>query len=231
MALALTQNEPFLEGEKISWRAAPTSSGDEEVLRPARAPFAADGGLRLMRGGLGRAVVKIAAVTPEHRIIEAPARVFDSQADMQAAFNVGELNRDVVVVVRGQGPKANGMPELHKLSPLMGALLDRGFKVALVTDGRMSGASGKVTAAIHVTPEAVDGGPIAKLRDGDIIRVDAEAGRLELIAPTDWENRTPVRIDVSGNARGLGRELFALFRLNASAAEQGGGAFPDFDPE
>jgi phosphogluconate dehydratase len=148
---------------------------------------------------------------------------------MQAAFRRGDLDMDVVVVVRGQGPKANGMPELHKLSPLMGALLDRGFKVALVTDGRMSGASGKVAAAIHVTPEAVEGGPIAKIRDGDMVRVDTEAGTLEVIAPTDWASRAPAQLDVSANTRGLGRELFTLFRTHASEAEQGGGAFPDFD--
>ncbi len=229
--LAAYAREPFLAGETLSWRDAPTSSGDEAVLRGVRAPFASDGGLRLLQGGLGRAVVKVSAVAPEHRIIEAPARVFESQADMQAAFKRGALDMDVIVVVRGQGPKANGMPELHKLSPLMGALLDRGFKVALVTDGRMSGASGKVAAAIHVTPEAVENGPIAKLRDGDIVRVDAEAGTLDVLAPADWSSRAPAQIGVSANACGLGRELFTLFRANVCTAEQGASAFPDFDPE
>jgi phosphogluconate dehydratase len=229
--LAAYAREPLLHDESLAWREAPAASADEKVLRGVRAPFAADGGLRLLTGGIGRAVIKVSAVASEHRLIEAPARVFDSQADMQAAFKRGELDRDVVVVVRGQGPRANGMPELHKLSPLMGALLDRGFKVALVTDGRMSGASGKVAAAIHVTPEAIEGGPIAKLRDGDIVRVDAEAGTLDVISPADWQSRAPAQLDVSANARGLGRELFGLFRVNSCPAEQGGGAFPDFDPE
>jgi phosphogluconate dehydratase len=222
--------EPFLAGETLAWRDAPAKSEDENVLRGARAPFESDGGLRLMQGGLGRSVVKTSAVLPEHRIVEAPAAVFDSQAEAQAAFKNGDLDRDVVIVVRGQGPRANGMPELHKLSPLMSSLLDRGFKVALVTDGRMSGASGKVTAAIHVTPEAADGGPIAKVRDGDVLRVDAEAGVLDVIAPSDWQSRAPSRLDLTGNARGLGRELFTMFRAQACSAEQGASSFPDYDP-
>jgi phosphogluconate dehydratase len=222
--------EPFLVGETLAWRDAPAGSADENVLRGVRAPFSADGGLRLMQGGLGRACVKTSAVAVEHRIVEAPAAVFGSQAEAQAAFKNGELDRDVVVVVRGQGPRANGMPELHKLSPMLSSLLDRGFKVALVTDGRMSGASGKVTAAIHVTPEAAEGGAIAKVRDGDIVRVDAEAGVLDIIAPSDWQARAPSQLDLSGNARGLGRELFSLFRANACSAEHGGSAFPDYDP-
>jgi phosphogluconate dehydratase len=222
--------EPILVGETLSWRDAPGASGDESVLRGARAPFAQDGGLRLLRGGLGRACVKVSAVAQDKRTVEAAALVFDGQAEVQAAFKRGDLDRDCVIVVRGQGPRANGMPELHKLMPLMGALQDRGFKVALVTDGRMSGASGKVLAAIHVTPEAAEGGPLAKVRDGDLLRVDGEAGVLDVIAPADWRERAPAQIDLAGNARGMGRELFSLFRTHACSAERGGSAFPDYDP-
>jgi phosphogluconate dehydratase len=224
--------EPYLDAGAIAWRDAEQNSADETILRGARAPFDAEGGLRLMKGPLGRAVVKISAVAPEHRVVEAEARVFDSQAAMQEAFKQGKLDRDCVVVVRGQGPRANGMPELHKLTPLMGALIDRGFKVALVTDGRMSGASGKTLAAIHVTPEALDGGPIAKLRDGDIIRVDADNGRLEVHGAGDaeWTTRTTAVIDVSAHERGTGRELFALFRANAGTAEEGASPLGDLDP-
>jgi phosphogluconate dehydratase len=221
--------EPFLAGETLAWRDAPASSADDTVLRGARAPFAPEGGLRVICGDLGRAVAKVSAVAPEQRVIEAPALVYSSQAEVRAAFDAGGLDRDCVVVVRGQGPRANGMPELHKLMPLLGALQDRGFKVALVTDGRMSGASGKVLAAIHVTPEAAEQGPLAKLRDGDVLRVDAEAGSLEVVAPADWGERDCVVIDMAANARGLGRELFALFRSQASSAERGGSPFPDFD--
>jgi phosphogluconate dehydratase len=163
------------------------------------------------------------------RVVEAPALVFDSQAEVQAAFKRGELDRDCVVVVRGQGPRANGMPELHKLMPLMGALQDRGFKVALATDGRMSGASGKVLAAIHITPEAAEGGPLAKVRNGDMLHIDANTGTLDVVSPGDWRERAPAQLDLAGNGRGVGRELFALFRTHASSAERGGGAFPDFD--
>jgi phosphogluconate dehydratase len=229
-SLAAYAQEPFLAGETLSWRDAPAVSHDESILRPARAPFAADGGLRLMSGGMGRACVKVSAVAEDKRIVEAPAIVFDSQAEVQAAFKRGDLDRDCVIVVRGQGPRANGMPELHKLMPLMGALQDRGFKVALVTDGRMSGASGKVLAAIHVTPEAAEGGALAKVRDGDVLRVDAEAGALDVIAPADWRERAPAQLDLAANARGLGRELFSLFRAHACSAERGGSAFPDYDP-
>ena len=156
--------------------------------------------------------------------------VFDSQAEVQAAFRQGELDRDCVIVVRGQGPRANGMPELHKLMPLIGALQDRGFNVALVTDGRLSGASGKVLAAIHVTPEAAMGGALAKVRSGDVLRVDAAAGVLDVAAPADWRTRAPAQLDLTRHKRGMGRELFAIFRNNACSAEQGGGAFPDYDP-
>jgi phosphogluconate dehydratase len=221
---------PFLEGEALSWRDAPADSADDSILRPARAPFAADGGLRLMSGGLGRACVKVSAVAESKRKVEAPALVFDSQAEVQAAFKRGDLDRDCVIVVRGQGPRANGMPELHKLMPLLGALQDRGFNVALATDGRMSGASGKVLAAIHITPEAAEGGPLAKVRDGDMLRVDGESGVLDVISPPDWSGRAPAQLDLAANARGMGRELFGLFRAHACSAERGGSAFPDYDP-
>lgn len=222
--------EPFLDGEALSWRDAPKLSADESVLRGAGAPFSPDGGLRLLAGGLGRACVKVSAVAPDKRVVEARAMVFDDQAQVQSAFTKGLLDKDCVIVVRGQGPRANGMPELHKLMPLIGALQDRGFAVALVTDGRLSGASGKVLAAIHVTPEAAEGGPLAKVRSGDLLRVDAEAGLLDVVAPSDWRVRMPAQLDLSGNARGMGRELFALFRRNACSAENGGSAFPDYDP-
>ncbi|MBU6449953.1 MAG: phosphogluconate dehydratase, partial [Rhodospirillales bacterium] len=171
--------EPYLQDGELAWRDPPAVSGDETVLRSAANPFQPTGGLALLRGNLGQCVVKTSAVAPERHIVEAPCRVFHAQEDVQAAFKAGELNRDIVVVVRFQGPKANGMPELHKLMPPLGVVQDRGFKVALVTDGRLSGASGKVLSAIHVTPEALAGGKLAKLRDGDVVRVDAVAGTLD----------------------------------------------------
>ena len=228
--LRVYAQEPFLDGESLAWRDAPTASHDESVLRGTAAPFSVDGGLRLMSGGLGRACVKVSAVAADRRVVEAPALVFDSQAEVQAAFKRGGLDRDCVIVVRGQGPRGNGMPELHKLMPLLGALQDRGFRVALATDGRMSGASGKVLAAIHITPEAAEGGPLAKVRDGDILRVDGDSGALDVIAPADWRERAPAQLDLAASARGHGRELFTLFRANACSAERGGSAFPDFDP-
>jgi phosphogluconate dehydratase len=221
--------EPALEGESIVWREAPDKSGDLSVLRGAADPFSADGGLRLLAGPLGRSVAKVSAVSDDKRIVEAPALVFESQADVQVAFKRGDLDRHCVVVVRGQGPRANGMPELHKLMPLLGALQDRGFKVALVTDGRLSGASGKVLAAIHVTPEAIAGGPIAKLRDGDLVRVDGTAGVLDVMSPVDWQARAAAQIDASAGARGLGRELFSMFRSRAGSAEEGASPFDDLD--
>jgi phosphogluconate dehydratase len=222
-------HEPHLSGDRLSWREAPAKSGDDNVLRGAREPFAVDGGLRLLAGPLGRSVAKVSAVKADKRVVEAPALVFDSQAEVQAAFKRGDLDRDCVVVVRGQGPRANGMPELHKLMPLLGALQDRGFKVALVTDGRLSGASGKVLAAIHVTPEAVAGGAMAKLRDGDIVRVDGEAGVLSVVGPTDWQARAAAQLDVSAGARGIGRELFSMFRVRAGSAEEGASPFDDLE--
>jgi phosphogluconate dehydratase len=220
---AYTQ-EPWLSPEGLAWRDAPAQSGDINVLRPASNPFSADGGLKLLRGNLGRSVIKVSAVKSEHRIVEAPARVFDSQGDVINAFKAGELARDVVVVVRYQGPRANGMPELHQLTPALSSLQSKGFKVALVTDGRMSGASGAVPAAIHVTPECLSGGPLAKVRDGDILRLDSVAGMLDAhVASAVWDQRPNADVDVSGNAHGVGRELFKLFRANAAEAEQGGG--------
>ncbi len=216
-------NEPmFDEGTGLTWRAAPAESGDPEVLRPASEPFSADGGLRLLKGNLGRAVIKVSAVDPKHRVVEAPARVFEGQDALKEAFQAGELNRDVICVVRFQGPKANGMPELHKLTPSLGVLQDRGFKVALVTDGRMSGASGKVPAAIHLTPEGLAGGDIAKIRDGDRVRLDAESGVLEVLVPdSEWSQRAPVEAHTAEHEFGMGRELFRSFRAHVSGAEEG----------
>jgi phosphogluconate dehydratase len=192
------------------------------VLAPYARPFSADGGLKLLAGNLGRAVIKVSAVKPQHRVVEAPAVVFHDQTELDAAFKRGELGRDLVAVVRFQGPKANGMPELHRLTPTLGVLQDRGFKVALLTDGRMSGASGKVPAAIHLTPEAVDGGPIARIRDGDVIRVDSEAGTLEArVDPAEWAAREVATADLDHYHHGLGRELFAAFRASVGPADAG----------
>ncbi|GAB3731234.1 phosphogluconate dehydratase [Silanimonas algicola] len=214
--------EPHLEGTRLTWREPPPASGDLNVLRPVAEPFDAEGGLRLVTGRLGRAVVKISAVAPEHRRITAPAKVFDDQDDLLAAFKAGQLEGDFVAVIRRQGPKANGMPELHKLTPTLGLLQDRGQRVALLTDGRMSGASGKVLAAIHLVPEAVAGGPIAKLRDGDIITIDAETSTVEVDMPeAEWAARTPAPMDLAGNQFGVGRELFAVFREAVDSAEDG----------
>jgi phosphogluconate dehydratase len=185
--------------------------------------------LRVLNGRLGRSVIKISAVKPEHRIVEAPAIVFNDQAELMARFQAGELERDFVAVVRFQGPKANGMPELHKLTPPLGALQDKGFKVALVTDGRMSGASGKVPAAIHMSPEALAGGPIGKIRDGDIIRLDAEAGTLEILVEAEWDAREQATADLSRNEIGMGRELFSGFRRQVCCAEDGAIALPELD--
>jgi phosphogluconate dehydratase len=193
------------------------------MLRPAAEAFAPDGGMRLLTGNLGRAIIKTSAVAPHHRTIQAPTRIFTTQEAVEAAFAAGELNRDVVVVVRFQGPKASGMPELHKLTPALGVLLDRGHQVALVTDGRMSGASGKVPAAIHVSPEAHSAGPIARLRDGDVVRVCAAEGRLEaLVGEAEWAARAPAA--APPDASGTGRELFAFMRGGADGPEEGASA-------
>ena len=220
---AYTQ-EPWLSPEGLAWRPAPAESGDASVLRPASNPFSADGGLKLMRGNLGRSVIKVSAVKSEHRVVEAPARVFDAQDDVMKAFAAGELACDVVVVVRYQGPRANGMPELHKLTPALASLQSKGFKVALVTDGRMSGASGSVPAAIHVSPECLNGGPLAKVRDGDIVRVDSFTGTLTVHVPDDvFAKRAVATPELQQNEHGMGRDLFRMFRAHAATAEEGGG--------
>ena len=217
--------EPLLDGDELVWRDAPTQSLDPAMLRPAADPFSSEGGLRLLRGGLGRSVIKVSAVAPQHRVVEAPAAVFDSQDDFLRAFQAGQLDRDFVAVLRFQGPKANGMPELHSLSPALGVLQDRGRRVALVTDGRMSGASGKTPAAIHLTPEAIDGGPLARIRDGDLIRLDAEQGVLEaLVDSAELAARTPAA-QTEMASWGWGRELFGHMRAAASGAERGATVF------
>ena len=223
--------EPWLDGTTLRWREPPAMSRDLDVLRPVSDPFDREGGLRRIQGNLGRAVVKVSAVKPEHRAVTAPARVFDSQDLLLDAFKRGELAGDFVAVIRGQGPRANGMPELHKLTPTLSVLLDRGQRVALLTDGRMSGASGKVLAAIHVTPEAADGGAIGRVRDGDLVRIDAEAGEMEALVPAEeWNARVPQAGALAPNRTGLGRELFALMRAQVGTAEQGGSAlFVDED--
>ncbi len=225
--LAAYATEPRLNPQgDVIWLPAATASGDEAVLRSVKNPFQPTGGLRVLDGDLGRAVIKTSAVAVERHIIEAPARVFHSQDEVQAAFKAGELYHDMVVVVRFQGPKANGMPELHKLMPPLGVLQDKGFKIALVTDGRLSGASGKVPAAIHVTPEAADDGAIGKIRDGDIIRVDGTNGHLTvLVDPAIWAARTQVQADLSANQTGVGRELFGAFRHIVSTADTGASIF------
>lgn len=219
--------EPFLEDGRLVWREGPEQSLDEAILRPLDKPFSAEGGLRLMEGNLGRGVMKVSAVAPEHQVVEAPVRIFHDQASLAAAFKAGELERDLVAVVRFQGPQANGMPELHKLTPFLGVLQDRGFKVALVTDGRMSGASGKVPAAIHVSPEAIAGGPLARLRDGDRVRVDGVSGELRvLIDEAEWQARSLEPAPQDGNL-GCGRELFAFMRNAMSSAEEGACSFTE----
>jgi phosphogluconate dehydratase len=213
--------EPFLDEGNLKWRKGVAKSLDRSVLRPVSSPFDREGGLRLVQGNLGRGVVKISAVAAEHRVIEAPAVVITSQHVLQAKLDDGELNRDCVVVVQFQGPRANGMPELHKLTPLLGLIQDRGYRVALVTDGRMSGASGKVLAAIHVTPECVAGGPLGRVRDGDLLRVDAEQGVLQcLVDQNEFEVR-PNAVDNEDHGRGVGRELFGQFRKIVTTAEKG----------
>ncbi|MDZ7851073.1 MAG: phosphogluconate dehydratase [Halomonas sp.] len=222
--------EPFLEDDKLTWREGPEKSLDEDVLRGVAEPFAPTGGLTVLDGNLGRGVIKVSAVKPEHRVVEAPIRIFEDQNDLKGAFEAGDLDRDVIAVVRFQGPKANGMPELHKLTPYLGVLQDRGHKVALVTDGRMSGASGKVPAAIHISPEALDGGPLAKLRDGDIVRLDADSGRLEAkVDAHEWAERELRIGELDHYHVGLGRELFGGFRHLAMRGEEGAGVFGGFE--
>jgi len=211
---------------QLVWKPVSKESGNRGVLRSISEPFRADGGLRMLNGNLGRSVIKVSSVPDDRQVIEAPAVVFHDQDDIKRAFDRGELNRDFVAVVRFQGPRAIGMPELHKLTPTLAVLQDRGHRIALVTDGRMSGASGRVPAAIHVTPEADDGGPIAKVRDGDIIRLDAVKGTLDvLVDAAEFAARTPALEDLSRHQHGMGRELFGIFRRNAVAADLGAGVF------
>ncbi len=214
--------EPRLKQDKLSWTAGPRTSLDTTVIRPASDPFSPQGGLQLLQGNLGRGIIKLSAVKTQHQKITAPAIIFSSQEAVKNAFDLGQLNRDCVVVVRFQGPKANGMPELHKLTPYLGVLQEQGYKVALITDGRMSGASGKVPAAIQLTPEAKQGGPIAKLQDGDIIRLDSAQGLLEVVLGEEsLARRVPQEGDLAHCQSGCGRELFANMRQQVSSAEQG----------
>jgi phosphogluconate dehydratase len=221
--------EPKLRGGELTWEEGPKQSLDLDVLRPADDPFARDGGLKVLTGPLGTAVIKVSAVKPEHRVVTAPAVVFDDQADFLTAFGAGELDgRDFVAVIRYQGPAANGMPELHKLTPALGVLQDRGQRVAIVTDGRMSGASGKVPAAIHVTPEAALDGPLSRVRDGDVLTVDAESGRLDLEG-VSLHGRSPQGRAPQGEEwAGTGRELFAAFRATVGPADTGASVFPSY---
>jgi phosphogluconate dehydratase len=220
--LSAYSQEPALGDQGLVWQDAPTDSRDLNVLRGAGAPFSADGGLRLLTGNLGRSVMKISAVAPEHQVVEAPVMVFTDQAQVIAAYKAGKLTRDVVVVVREQGPRANGMPELHKLTPTLSVLQSQGHRVALVTDGRMSGASGTVPAAIHVSPESLCGGPLTRVRDGDVIRLDAHAGTLQLLVDAaEFAARPPAPVANSSATGGSGRELFASFRAHATDAESG----------
>ncbi len=215
--------------DRLLWRAASTQSGDNSVLRACSDPFQSDSGIKMLKGNLGEAVIKTSAVKKEHWLVEAPARVFESQEAFLAAFQAGELDRDCIAVLRFQGPRANGMPELHKLTPALGVLLDKGYKVALVTDGRMSGASGKVPAAIHLTPEALDNGTLAYICDGDPIKLDAKNGTLDIMLDVNiWSQREPARQRLATGDNDLGRNLFALFRQNVSDAAMGGTIFSDF---
>ena len=220
--------EPMLVDGQLTWRDGPTESLDLDVLRPVDDPFDKDGGLRMLAGNLGRAVIKTSAVAPEQRLVEAPARVFGDQSEFQAAFEAGELSDDLVAVVRYQGPKANGMPELHKLITPLGVLQDRGHRVALVTDGRMSGASGKIPAAIHVTPEAAaDASPIARVRDGDLVRLDADAGTIEVLVDHAELAGRPAAAPPDRAFAGTGRELFESFRHAVGPADAGASIFGD----
>ncbi|VAV90506.1 Phosphogluconate dehydratase, partial [hydrothermal vent metagenome] len=218
--------EAFLQDGQVIWKDGAVASHDQNILRSVSAPFSTDGGMKLLSGNLGRAVIKTSAVKEKHRKVMAPAVVFASQDDMLAAYGRGELDKDFVAVVRFQGPKANGMPELHKLTPSLGVLQDRGFQVALITDGRMSGASGKVPSAIHLTPEALEGGPIGLIRDGDVIELDAMSGTLTLhVAADELKKRIPATADLAANDIGMGRELFGAFRAVVGSAETGASIF------
>jgi phosphogluconate dehydratase len=219
-----TQVPQLDEKGALHWTPVARQSGNRGTLRSLDEPFRADGGLRMLDGNLGRAVIKVSSVPEDRLVIEAPAIVFHDQDEVAGAYKRGELNRDFIAVVRFQGPQANGMPELHKLTPTLGLLQDRGHRIALLTDGRMSGASGRVPAAIHVTPEAVAGGNIGKLRDGDMIRLDATNGRLDVLMEAhELDARLPVTADLSSQHSGMGRELFGLFRQAATSADLGAG--------
>jgi len=220
--LGLHAHEPVLDGGALTFRQGATESQNDKILRPASDPFAATGGLKQLKGNLGHGMMKVSAVAPERHVVEAPARVFESQDAVKTAFKEGTLDKDCVIVVRFQGPKANGMPELHGLTPTLSVMMQRGLQVALVTDGRMSGASGKVPSCIHVAPEAAAGGPLSRIQDGDLIRVDAAAGTLECL--TDGVlDRAPATPDLSHNGNGVGRELFAMFRNTVGSADTGAG--------
>ncbi|MEO9863047.1 MAG: phosphogluconate dehydratase [Yoonia sp.] len=216
------RNEAELKDGRVSYRAGPKKSLNEKIVRPVSDPFATTGGLVQLAGNLGRGVMKASAVAPERHIVEAPAKVFHTQDAVKAAFKAGELAQDTIIVVRFQGPRSNGMPELHGLTPTLSIMQDRGLKVALVTDGRMSGASGKVPSAIHVSPEAADGGPLAKIQDGDIIRLDATSGTIDVVG-VDLDTRDLAVADLTGNGNGVGRELFEVFRQNVGRASEGAG--------
>lgn len=220
--MAQYSQEPKLQDGRLCWEPGPESPLDETVISNISKPFAAGGGLHVMHGNLGRGISKISAVAEQHQVVTAPAMVFDDQDDVVAAFKRGELEKDCIVVLRFQGPKANGMPELHKLTPPLGVLQDRGFKVALITDGRMSGASGKVPSAIHMCPECMDGGPLAKVRDGDIIVLDTRTGDVNVqVDQAEFDSRVPSENSAKGHHYGMGRELFGAFRAYASSAETG----------
>jgi len=222
---------PILDpGGEVTWDQAVTRSSREDVLAPLDRPFSAEGGMRCLTGNLGHSVIKISAVAEDHQAVKAPCRIFHSQDALKEAFESGELDCDVIAVMRFQGPAANGMPELHKMTPYLGSLQDRGYRVALVTDGRMSGASGKVPAAIHLTPEAIHGGPIALLRDGDMVELDAVSGSLTAhVPPAQWKSRSPAAAPVAEDT--LGRNLFDIFRRNASGAMLGASVFEQRAPE
>ena len=220
--LDMYQNEPKLTPTGLEFQPATTQSQNEKILRPARNPFQPSGGLKQLSGNLGLGMIKTSAVAPERHVIEAPVRVFHTQEAVKEAFKNNEITTDTIVVVRFQGPMANGMPELHGLTPTLAVLQDRGLRIALVTDGRMSGASGKVPAAIHISPEAAAGGPIAKLQDGDIMRLDAITGQIEVLSD-GFSARVPLTMDLSANKHGVGRELFEMFRQNVGTASEGAG--------
>jgi phosphogluconate dehydratase len=213
--------EPFLQSGRLIWHSAPIESGDDAILRPVANPHNANGGLKILSGNIGKAVIKVSAVAPEHHVITAPAAVFTTEAEVKVAYESGALKRDVIIVLRAQGPMANGMPELHSLTPLLSNLQDGGYQIALLTDGRMSGASGSIPAAIHVCPEAVDNGPIGKIMDGDMITLNAVKGTLEVAA--DLSSRTSMGLQNMPLQRGFGRTLFTSMRQHAAIAEAGAG--------